>query len=78
MPIVVGVAFKPLGKITPCDPGTLELALDEAVIVDGDAGLEFGFVRTPARAVPDEDAPAAGAAYYPPCSARRLGAARTR
>jgi cell fate regulator YaaT (PSP1 superfamily) len=57
MPIVVGVAFKPLGKITPCDPGPLELALDEAVIVEGEAGLEFGFLRTPVRAVPDEDAP---------------------
>lgn len=57
MPIVVGVAFKPLGKITPCDPGPLELGLDDGVIVEGDAGMEFGFVRTPARAVPDEDAP---------------------
>lgn len=57
MPIVVGVAFKPLGKITPCDPGPLELGLDDAVLVEGDAGMEFGFVRTPARAVPDEDAP---------------------
>ena len=57
MPIIVGVAFKPLGKITPCDPGPLELALDEAVIVEGEAGLEFGFLRTPARAVPEEDAP---------------------
>ena len=58
MPIVVGVAFKPLGKITPCDPGALELAVDDAVIAQGEAGLEFGFVKTPARAVPDEDAPA--------------------
>lgn len=57
MPIVVGVAFKPLGKITPCDPGALELAVDDAVVVGGEAGLEFGFVKTPARAVPDEDAP---------------------
>jgi len=58
MPIVVGVAFKPLGKITPCDPGPLELAPDDAVVVGGEAGLEFGFVKTPARAVPDEEAPA--------------------
>ena len=57
MPIVVGVAFKPLGKITPCDPGALELAVDDAVVVQGEAGLEFGFVKTPARAVPDEDVP---------------------
>ena len=58
MPIVVGVAFKPLGKIIPCDPGTLDAGLDEAVLVEGDAGPEFGFVRTPARAASDEDAPA--------------------
>ena len=58
MPIVVGVAFKPLGKITPCDPGPLELAPDDAVVVGGEAGLEFGFVKTSARAVPDEEAPA--------------------
>ena len=57
MPIVVGVAFKLLGKITPCDPGALELAVDDAVVVQGEAGLEFGFVKTPARAVTDEDAP---------------------
>jgi len=57
MPIVVEVAFKPLGKLIPCLPGTLELKLNEAVIVEGEAGMEFGFVRTPARAVPDDDAP---------------------
>ncbi len=57
MPIIVGVAFKSLGKITPCAPGPLELALDDAVVVGGEAGIEFGFVKTPARAVPDEDAP---------------------
>ena len=57
MPIVVGVAFKPLGKLIPCAPGSLELNVDEAIIVEGEAGLEFGFVRTPARAVSDEEAP---------------------
>ncbi len=58
MPIVVGVAFKPLGKITPCDPGPLELLPDDAVIVEGEAGHEFGFVKTPMRAVTDDEAPA--------------------
>jgi len=57
MPIVVEVAFKPLGKLIPCAPGALELKLDDAVIVEGEAGLEFGFVRTPVRAVPEDDAP---------------------
>ncbi len=46
MPIVVGVAFKPLGKITPCDPGPLELKVNDAVVAEGEAGLEFGFVKT--------------------------------
>ena len=31
---------------------------DDAVVVEGEAGLEFGFVKNGARAVPDEDAPA--------------------
>lgn len=58
MPIVVGVSVKPLGKLLLCEPGSLELGADDAVIVDGEAGLEFGFVRTPARAASEEDAPA--------------------
>ena len=57
MPIVVEVAFKPLSKLIPCAPGALELILEDAVIVDGPGGAEFGFVKTPARAVPDDDAP---------------------
>ena len=58
MPIVAGVVFKPLGKITPCDPNGLTLDLDEAVIAEGETGPEFGFVRTPLRAASAEEAPA--------------------
>ena len=58
MPIVAGVVFKPLGKITLCDPNGLTLALDDAVIAEGENGPEFGFVKTPLRAASAEDAPA--------------------
>lgn len=63
MPIVVGVAFKSIGKTFLFDPGSLELRATDAVIVEaaspgGGAGIEFGFVKTPARIVPDAEAPA--------------------
>ena len=58
MPIVAGVVFKPLGKITLCDPNGLTLELDDAVIAEGESGPEFGFVKTPLRAASPEDAPA--------------------
>ena len=57
MPIVVEVAFKPLSKLISCAPGLLDLHVDEAVLVEGESGLEFGFVKTPARAVPESDVP---------------------
>ena len=58
MPIVVGVAFKPVGKIYQYDPGLLELRKTEAVIVEAPGGggrVEFGFVKTAARAIPEAD-----------------------
>lgn len=58
MPIVAGIVFKPLGKITLCDPNGLALSIDDAVIAEGENGQEFGFVKTPLRAASDEDAPA--------------------
>ena len=58
MPLVTGVVFKPLGKITLCDPGSLPLEIDSAVIAEGENGPEFGFVKTPLRAATAEDAPA--------------------
>ncbi|MBV9852349.1 MAG: stage 0 sporulation protein [Armatimonadetes bacterium] len=58
MPIVVEVAFKPVGPMTPFAPGELDLRPDEAVIVESAHGSDFGFVKTRARAVPDADAPA--------------------
>ena len=57
MPIVVEVAFKPLGPMTPFAPGDLDLRPDEAVIVESAHGSDFGFVKTKARAVPDAEVP---------------------
>ena len=55
MPIVVEVAFKPVGPMTPFAPGDLTLRPEEAVIVESAYGSEFGFVKIGARAVPDAD-----------------------
>ena len=57
MPIVVGISFKPLSKLVLCDPNGLTLAVDDAVVSEGENGHEFGIVKTPARAVPEDDAP---------------------
>ena len=40
--IVVGVRFKPAGKIYYFDPATIELKLDDGVIVETARGMEFG------------------------------------
>ena len=58
MPIVVEVAFKPIGPMTAFAPGDLDLRPDEAVIVEVAHGSDFGFVKTKSRAVSDTDAPA--------------------
>ena len=42
--IVVGVRFKPAGKIDYFDPATIELKLDDGVIVETARGMEFGHV----------------------------------
>ena len=61
MPLVIGVAFKPVGKIHQFDPGTLVLRKGDAVIVDAASLMgrqghhEFGIVKTAPRAVRTED-----------------------
>lgn len=58
MPIVVGVAFKPVGKIYQFGPGPLKLQKADAVVVEGAGGYghtEFGWVQLPARAVPNAE-----------------------
>ena len=57
MPIAVGVAVKALGKISSYAPGALSLNPDDAVVVESLQGGEFGFVKTPIRAMSDADAP---------------------
>lgn len=60
MPIVVGVSFKPVGKISLFDPAGLSLKQNDAVVVaSGISGgqAEFGFIQTPARAVPESEVP---------------------
>jgi cell fate regulator YaaT (PSP1 superfamily) len=57
MPIVVGVAFKPVGKIQSYDPNNLDISNHDAVVVEAPHGTQFGFVRVGARAVPESEAP---------------------
>ncbi len=57
MPILVGVAFKPVGPISWVVPGADEFVPGDPVIVEAAHGSEFGFVKTKARAVSDGDAP---------------------
>ena len=49
--IVVGVRFKPAGKIYYFDPATIELKLDDGVIVETARGMEFGHVVIAPRSV---------------------------
>ena len=53
--IVVGVRFKPAGKIYYFDPDNIELALDDGVIVETARGMEFGNVVIPPRDVEDSE-----------------------
>ena len=55
MPIVVGVAFKPIGKIHYYDPGDFEIAEHDNVVVEAAHGREFGFVKSGPRAVPGSE-----------------------
>ena len=55
MPIVVGVAFKPAGKIENYDPGALDLKIHDGVIVEAPYGMEFATVQAPNRIVSDND-----------------------
>ena len=51
---VVGVRFRPCGKISYFYPGELELRQDDGVIAETGKGLEFGTVVMPPSALPDE------------------------
>lgn len=52
---VVGIKFKPVGKIYYFDPKNLDLKNDQGVIVETDRGLEYGEVVLVDKKVPKED-----------------------
>ena len=54
MAIVVGVNFKPAGRIYSFDPADLDLKPGDAVITETARGIEFGRVKHAARELPDE------------------------
>src|SRR5688572_28579628 len=51
MPIIVGVNFKPAGRIYSFDPAGLELRPGDRVMVETSRGVEPGMVKHPAREV---------------------------
>ena len=52
---VVGVRFKKAGKIYYFDPGELEIAKDEYIIVETVRGIEFGKAVIPRKQVGEND-----------------------
>lgn len=52
---VVGVRFKPSGKIYYFDPDQWELNKDDPVIVETARGIEYGYVVIPRREVEEEE-----------------------
>lgn len=52
---VIGIRFKPAGKIYYFDPGNLKIRVNTDVIVETVRGLEFGKVVIGEREVPEED-----------------------
>ncbi len=54
MPFVVGVRFRPAGKIYYFDPGELELATGTRVVVETVRGTEIGTIVMSGKEVPEE------------------------
>jgi cell fate regulator YaaT (PSP1 superfamily) len=52
---VVGVRFRPAGKVYYFDPASIELAVDDRVVVETTRGLELGWVATAPVQVPDSE-----------------------
>ena len=52
---VIGVRFKDVGKIYYFDPGEIQAALDQQVIVETARGVECGTVAIPNRQVEDDE-----------------------
>ncbi len=52
---VVGVQFKPAGKIYYFLPGDLELKIDDHVIVETIRGVEYASIRQVDKNIPDDE-----------------------
>lgn len=52
---VIGVRFKPAGKIYYFDSNNLDLHIDDGVIVETSRGLEYGYVVLMPDKVSEED-----------------------
>lgn len=55
MPIVIGVRFKPAGKIYYFDPDTYEISSTDKVIVETARGIEFGHVVVGPREINENE-----------------------
>lgn len=55
MPRVVGVRFKPAGKVYYFDPGNINLVQNDGVIVETARGTEYGLVVTGPKDVKEEE-----------------------
>ncbi|WP_101772560.1 PSP1 domain-containing protein [Peptostreptococcus faecalis] len=55
MILIVGVRFKPAGKIYYFDPGSFELSVGDDVIVETARGLEYGMIVTGPKSVDEDD-----------------------
>lgn len=55
MPIVIGVRFRPAGKIYYFDPDKYEIKTNDKVIVETARGIEFGHVVVGSREISEED-----------------------
>lgn len=54
MPLVVGVSFKPAGRVYSFDPNGLELKINDQVLIETTRGIELGRIKHSARDVPDD------------------------
>ena len=55
MPVLIGVSFKRAGKVYFFDPGTLELAMGDMVVVETARGRELGRVCTKPQNVEESE-----------------------
>jgi len=54
MPLVVGVSFKPAGRVYSFDPNGLELKTNDQVIIETARGIELGRIKHSLREVDDD------------------------